>query len=405
MTFTGISFESVVRQNTDFLNDLTSAVGRFRKEADYTAAGVKKSHIIQVIKQYTNISVSPIIDRSTGASIYPPYMTSNHVFLRGSQSASVVTDITKIAIVGRVDPVKARVEGSFADVVSVMTIGTGLLEPGFMTDDEIAAIILHELGHVFTCWQFMSTIAYGGLVIGQTVNNIFLSDNYQTKKIHIQAAEELLGIDFIADHSNWIDTNKENVEIIMNTRLMRHMRSRTMTGLYDVRNCEQLADTFAAKHGAAVPLARGLDKIFKKYGMYGNPNPFVNILSQTTMLLKVIMPFSGRSLSRILLTLDQPKRYDDPVDRMAFVRFQLIDDLKRIPSGNKKLREDITESIKDVTDLMAGVKERKNIFIKIHESFTVNGRSRKQQTDKIKELETLLYNDLFLQSAKFKNLH
>ena len=42
MTFTGISFESVVRQNTDFLNDLTSAVGRFRKEADYTAAGVKK---------------------------------------------------------------------------------------------------------------------------------------------------------------------------------------------------------------------------------------------------------------------------------------------------------------------------------------------------------------------------
>ena len=191
----------------------------------------------------------------------------------------------------------------------------------------------------------------------------------------------------------------------MNTRLMRHMRSRTMTCLYDVRNCEQLADTFAAKHGAAVPLARGLDKIFKKYGMYGNPNPFVNILSQTTMLLKVIMPFSGRSLSRILLTLDQPKRYDDPVDRMAFVRFQLIDDLKRIPSGNKKLREDITESIKDITDLMAGVKERKNIFIKIHESFTVNGRSRKQQTDKIKELETLLYNDLFLQSAKFKNLH
>lgn len=405
MTFPGISFESIMKQNTDFLNDLTAAINRFRKEADFTTPGVKKSHIAQVIKQYTNISVALKVDNTMGASVYPPYLTSNHVFLRGTQSATVVTDITKTKIIGTVDPIKARVGGHFADVVCVMNVGMGLLVPGFMTDEEVAAIVLHELGHVFTCWQFMSTIAYGGLVIGQTINNIFLSDNYQSKKIHIQAAEDLLGIDFTTDFSDWVDTDKENVEIIMNSRLMRHMRSRTMTGLYDVRNCEQLADTFATKHGAAVPLARGLDKIFKRYGSYGNPNPFVNLIAQTSLLLKVIMPFSGRSLSRILLTLDQPKRYDDPVDRIAFVRFHLIDDLKRIPSGDKQMREDIMASIKDVTELLAGIKERKNVFIKIHESFTSNGRSIKQQNDKIKELESLMYNDLFLQSAKFKNLH
>lgn len=402
-----ISFESIKRQSDDFFNDLTAAVKLFRDNADLTTKGVEKSHIMQVIKQYTNINILMYIDPGTIAQVYTPYISAEHVFRHSPtlNSVSTIIDVTKNKLTGTVDVVNARVGGSFADIKVEMLIGYDLLKPGLLTDDELAAIMIHEVGHVFTCWQFMTTIAYGGLVISQTINNIFLEDNYENKTIHIKAAEEMLGVGYTKDCSEWVNTDKENVEIIMNSRFMRGIQDRSLSGYYDVRNCEQLADTFAAKHGAGVSLARANTKLQRLYGMHGHPNFFVHMVSQTLTLLTSITPFMGRSLSKIMLTLNQPKKYDDPLDRVMFIKFQLIDDLKSVPSGNKKLRNDIVNSIDEIDSLLKDIKVRKHVYVLIHETFTSAGRSSSKTESRIKELEKLLYNNLFLQSAKLKNLN
>lgn len=405
MTNSIITFESIKRQNDDFFNDLTASVARLRKSGDFTTDSVKKSHISQVIKQHTKINTLIYMDHGLNASVYPPYITANHVFLRNGTAASSIIDVTKTDIKGKVDIENVKVHGVFAEKTSEILLGVDFFKPGRFTDDEIAAAILHEVGHIFTCWQFMSTMAFGALVINQTINNIFLTDDYQTKEIVIRAAEEVLGLEGDKEIEDWVDTSKENVEIILNTRFVRSLRTRTNSAYYDVRNCEQLADTFAAKHGAGVALARLTNKLHNAYGSYGNPNFFAHMLTQTASLLKVIKPFSHVSLSDILYTLDQPKRYDDPKDRIAFIKYQLIDDLKRIPAGNKELRTNMLASIDDINALLKKVIARKSVFQAIHDTFTISGKSASNQQIAIKKLESMLYNDLFLQSAKLKNLH
>lgn len=400
-----ITFESIKRQSDEFFNELTASIGRFRKTAKFTTEAVKKSHIAQVIKQYTNLSVMIYIDRGLNAGVYPSYITANHVFDRGSTTATALTDVTKTELKGRIDVENVKVYGIFADTISEVFLGADLFKPGLFTDDEIAAVLLHEIGHIFVCWQFMSTMAYGALVIQQTINNIFLTDDYQTKTVAIKAAEEVLGLEGDIPIEEWVDTSKDNLEVVFNTRFIRSLRMRANSAYYDVRNCEQLADTFATKHGAGVAFARATHKLNTVHGSYGNPNFFVHMIVQTGSLLKVIKPFSEVSLSDILYTLDQPKRYDDPKDRLAFIKFQLIDDLKHIPAGNKKLRADMLESIDEVNALLKTITARKSVFQAIHDTFTISGRSASNQQIAIKKLESMLYNDLFLQSAKLKNLH
>lgn len=400
-----ITYESIKRQSDDFFNELTQHIKRFRAKGDLTTEGIKKSHIMQVIKQYTGLSILLYIERGFNARIFLPYLTPNHVFGGGSIAATKILDVKKTTIQGTIDIENARVSGCFADVTSELMVGMDLLKPGALTDDELAAVILHELGHAFTCWQFMSTMAYGALVIQQTINNVFMTDNYQTKTVSIKAAEEVLGIESGQEIEDMVDTSRENLEVILNTRFIRQLRSRTKSAYYDVRNCEQLADTFAVRHGAGNSLARATHKMNSAFGMYGPPSPFVNLLVQTGAVLKILTPFSGVSLANILYTLDQPKRYDDPKDRLAFIKFQLIDDLKQIPSGNKKLRTAMLESIDEISKLMSTIVERRHIFTAIHASFTRSGRAISNQEADIKKLEGMLYNDLFLQSAKLKNLH
>lgn len=400
-----ITYESIKRQSDDFFNELTQHIKRFRAKGDLTTEGIKKSHIMQVIKQYTGLSIILYIDRGLNAAVYPPYITPNHVFVRGSSAASKILDVTKTTLSGTIDVENAKVSGSFTTITSELLLGIEILKPGTFTDDEVAAIILHELGHVFTCWQFMSTMAYGALVIQQTINNVFLSDNYQTKTIVIKAAEEVLGLEPDTEIESLIDTSRENIEIILNTRFIRQLRSRSKSMFYDVRNCEQLADTFAVRHGAGTALARAHHKLNQMAGVYGRQNVFAHVLSQTTSLLKAIKPFARVSLSDILYTLAQPNRYDDPKDRLAFIKFQLIDDLKHIPAGNKTLRSDMLASISELDTMLKNINVKRSIFELIDKSFTRSGRAISNQEADIKKLEGMLYNDLFLQSAKLKNLH
>lgn len=400
-----ISFESVKRQNDDFFNDLTTAVKRFRDAGNLTTEAIKKSHIMQVIAQHTGLNIIMYLDRGVNMGIYTPYITPRHVFHRDGGSLTKMLDVKKIGLNGTVDPENVKVTGVFSEVASELMVGVDLIRPGLMTHDEVAAVILHEVGHVFTCWQFMTTIAYGALVINQTITNVFSTDNYQTKRIYIKEAEEVLGLEGDQSIEDLVDTSKENVEVILNTRFVRSLRQRTTSAYYDYRNCEQLADTFVARHGGGAALARGLHKLDKAFGSYGNSNLFVHMATQTAALIKVIKPFSGISLSDILYTLDQPNRYDDPKDRLAFIKFQLIDDLKQIPAGNKELRSGMLGSIADIDNILNNITARKSVFKAIHETFTSHGRATSKSQAAIKQLEGMLYNELFLQSAKLKNLN
>lgn len=399
-------FESIKKQNTALFDALSQCVRKLRDSGDYTTTSVKKSLIMQVIKDHTGLNIILYIKPGWQACIYPCRLTPQHVFNNyAAQSlANQIIDVSKTTLKGAVDSENAKVSGVFSETASELFIGTTLFEPGFLTDSQIAAIILHELGHAFTYFQFMSTIAYGSLVIEQTVRNIFLTDDYQQKKIHIKEADEILGLEQESRIEDWVDTSKENLEVLLATRFYRALKSRSTTSYYDVRNCEQLADIFSAKHGAAVDLAKANHKLNTIYGTYGNANFFVHVLRETAHLLRIIFR-SGPSLSMIMLSMDQPKKYDDPKDRITFLKFHLIDDLKQLPSGDNVTRSNIVDSIKEIDDILNSIKDRRSVIKFIHQTMTSVGKSAHKQQEQQKQLEEMLYNNLYFQSAKLKTFN
>ena len=400
-------FESVKMQDTAFFDALTSGVKSLRNSGDFSTAGIKKSFLMQIIKEHTGLNVLLYVKDGWAAHVYPPKITANHAFDRwggGQSKASKIIDVTKTSLSGTVDVANVKVTGVFSDLASELFIGTDLFKPNGLNDRMIAAIMLHEIGHIFTHFQFISTIALGGLVVEQTVNNIFQTDGYQAKKIQLKAAEEVLGIEPEDTIENWVDTSKENLEVILISRFYRSLTTRSNSSYYDVRNCEQLADTFAVKHGAGLDLARANHLLQKEYGMYGNKNFFVHILRETASLLSVIF-LTNYTVSAILLSLRQPKLYDDPKDRIAFIKFHLIDDLKHLPRGDNNTRANIVESISEIDKILKATVSRRDIFTFIHETFTAVGKSASKMQKQQKQLEEMLYNDLYYQSAKLKTLN
>ena len=398
-------FESVKRQDDSFFNALIAGVKRLRSGGDFTTTGIKKSYIMQVIKEYTGLSINLYLEEGYRASCIPARLTANHVFDGyGESQVSKIIDVTKTTLKGTVDSANARVTGVFSDVTSIVRLGVAWFEPGYMTDRMISSVLMHEVGHIFTYYQFMSTIAYGNLVIEQTINNVFLTDSYTDKQVYIKAAEETLGIEPSDSIEDWVDTTRDNLETIMVTRFIRRLKARSDTGYYDVRNSEQLADTFAVKHGAGLDLAKANHKLDKEFGVYGKPNFFVNMLVETASLLNY-RARDGISIREIILTMKQPKRYDDPKDRLSFIKFQLIDDLKTLARGDNERRKNIVNDIKDMDTILKSIKVHRTALTFIHESFTSAGKSASKQQQQQKQLEELLYNDLYTQSAKLKTLN
>lgn len=398
--------ESVKRQSLDLFEGITDSVSKIRKSGDFSTSSVKKSYLAQVIKENTGLNVVTTIVDGWQAAIRLPPLSPNHVFSYvpiGSASPAII-DITKTSMKGTVDPANVMVTGVFSDIKSTLEIGTALFKPDGMTDEMIAAIILHELGHVFTYFQFLTTIAYGGLVVQQTVRNVFMAKDYQTKRIQIKMAEDILGLEMEPGIEEWVDTSKDNLEVILMTRYFRQLNTRTDSIYYDVRNAEQLADTFAVRHGAGVYLAKANHKLNKANNQYGNRNYFVHLLSETANTIKQFT-YGEDSIREILLTVKQPTKYDNPKDRIAFIRFQLIDDLKQLPRGDKAARESIVSSIKDIDKILKSIKQRKTFLTYVHETFSSAGRANSKSVNNIKKLESMLYNDLYYQSAKLKTLH
>lgn len=403
-----LSLESIKKQSTEFYDALTDCVKKLRNGKGYSKDDIKKSFITQVIKQYTGLNIVLHIEEGWNAWMRPPQLTADHILFgySGTQSAGTsIIDIQKKPMKGWVDPENGKVGGIFSELKCDMMVSTDFLDPGYITDREVAAIILHELGHAFTYFQFMTTIAYGALVIKQSINNIFATDSYDKKTMILKEADQALNIeDTMESIELSVETTEDNLETLLVARFMRELLTRSSTSHYDMRNCEQLADAFAVKFGAGTDLARVNHKFHKEFKEYGNENFFVHVLSQAGLLAGFIL-LGSCSLKQVLLSMAQPKNYDDPKDRVAFIKFQLIDDLKRLPQGAKSARQELVESISEVDKVLKTIVVHRNVFTFIHETFTVAGKSAKKQQDQMKQLESLLYNDLFYQSAKMKTMY
>lgn len=400
--------------------ELTEAVGKLRTMPATNRNAVEVVGITKIIFDHTGINLdSEYLANYWNASILPPFIDAHSPLLNYLMEGLKISnddrpglDHTLLDDSGTIDLEKGRVNGVFSKVKGTLHIGAPLFSQ--LTDKEIAAIILHEVGHQFAYFEYILHTSTLAVNLNWCASQMAMSNDKAKKvKLIINTAKNLkVNVD---DPDQLADTSdsKAAVTILMES-YTRRVRSGTGSDFYDYRSWEALADQFATRQGAGRDLATGLDKIMRFFGTYGGPG--MTILSYVADLATVGMLLTGLALSPFVgvlvvgiyaLTLASPfppeGTYDDPKARLTRVKNEMIGALK-----NQALPSDIAKRIhgdvEKLDELIENIGRSDNFISGLWRVLTSYRRSNYKQIEIQAELEKLANNDLFLAASKLNTL-
>lgn len=389
-----------------------------------------------IIKKYTGLSVTPKIDNYAefvGPHINLPILTGNHIFdnqwLKGIIEFMAEDDpkvyqqfliaVRKRKAESRVDLKNGRVHGVWSDMNAVFGIGPKFIMDESMPVREIVAIILHELGHLFTYFEYFNRLA--------TSNQVLASLSSQwTKTSVVKERENMLALAMEA-----LDITKRELPDITKPGsaeaailvLMKEgmTLSQTDSVVYDYVTSEQLADQFAARHGYGLDVVMALSKcnyITRSQSALMRKLTYISetahVLGMATISIAaltvgsfVLFGLLGLAISiAVLFTATTDEKdyiYDKDIVRIKRMREQAIHFVK-ISYNNAEIVATIHKQIKEFDLLISTLVDKEELLSKIADFLLPFKKSSAAAQKLQRDLEELAANDLFLSSARLKHL-
>ena len=419
-----LSLESINYVGKDLFTKLSEMVHFLRVDGTYSTDAIKQTLFTDITKRHTGMNVSlSILNFGDAVNAFAslPDLNRNHPFMRTyeyltvreSEGGRIVQMNNNKTRHGSVNLANGTVGGLYSEYPLTTSVFLGLIRNTLFTPNEVAAIILHELGHLFTYFQYINTVGYGGLISAIAAKEIAGANTKEERLDSIRQSEKLLGIENPLDLDANVPQSEGKVQVVLFRNYLIQLASATGTAQYDYRNCEQLADQFATKHGAGRDLVTGLDKMYSMGGSSSKVSTFSFILVETAKLLTFLFVMStgvGIPFALVSLILCSPggyKTYDDPEARVRFIRQQIISaiqDVKREKRYDSKILDSLIEDIEVIDATLATIKDRRTLNQIFWESLPTMSRNLKQQEKSAKQLESLLFNDLNYQATRLQQL-
>jgi hypothetical protein len=413
-----ISQESIDFQDGNFFKELTEAVHALRgfgKELKQTIYfnSVEVGNLSKVIKKHTNLNIE---FNEGGPAIYLPTVSNNHIFQTESDKeylSAVGYDVTKDiktllnimekkVLKGEVNLKNSTVSGIYEKMTFNMLMPREMFySDKQFTNEEVAAIILHETGHAFTTLEFLSRTVTTNQVLScmtrvmdkTTPNNIrvtVFSKGAELLKMSKEQQENLLNA----------KSSKEVTCIVIDSEIARSV-SELGYSAYDVNSCEQLADQFATRHRAGKYLVTALDKLLT------TPTVLVCIVSVITLLEIILIIIATYGLFLLILPFLAADKssliYDSDKARFIRIKLQNVENLKK-----KDLPLEVKKQIIDDNFTIDKVIALYNENLKFLEIVAYYVRPSYRNAHKVeilqKELERLGSSDLFTASAKLSTI-
>lgn len=306
----------------------------------------------------------------------------------------------------QVDLTKLKVTGSILKHQNhTLFLPFGFFNPRFgFTIDEVVAGILHEVGHAFSFYTTMGDCAMlnryltegievmQGKAIAKTKVEVY-SEAWVTKNL----TPEEIG-DFVYGKVN--PTEALRVALLASSRLPRH---HIVNSSYtSMAREEQFADLFASRLGYGKHMASLNYKCLKLYGATigetGWTRQLCNVISVVASLpfLPLVLMFAFTEQLPSEHLLDFEARYDNDKERLIKLRRDLIAQLKQSDNDHVKLTQ--IEDIKAIDEMILKVHDGKSLYNSLVNVLRPSIRKSKQNRDKEEILESLVNNDLFVNS-------
>lgn len=432
------SMEAISFQNGDFFRELTREIESIKPSCvnlgalnPKTAQLIRKSNIVEIVTKYTNLSLKMSVTPSTmiNAAVLPPIEVDlSHPFydswiadyVKGKDGIKAIKEAGSPIKAG-IDLNTGKVYGHYTKVKSHLYLYTAIFSNPMFTADQIAAIILHEIGHIYSYLEFVGFTFRTNALLSITTREFFGTDDHKHREILLDTFKEATHAK-IDDPAALINATSEMVvQTVLLDAIWKAKRNEVGTAVYDQRSFEQLADEFATKQGAGRALAMGLDSLYRAYGDSALRNRTQHLIieglvgtltAMGTVAAIVSIMAGGLSLPFLVGLLiagsvigadPNAKIYDDPKERLDSVRRHLVSALKdRDLSDGRQL--EIQRDIAQIDHLMKSYSDNYSFFEGLWRVFS---RSRKAAINQIalqKQLEELASNKLYITASKLKTL-
>lgn len=424
-----MSLESIYFQKTDFFDDLVLSVNKIRqldKSLNNKLFFESKEFkdISYVIKKYTNLQVVFENDNQN-ACAYIPLINNNHVLFNNDDKkiirdldvnieegiSDIINKLKENTVKGYVDFKHCKVDGVFKEFVNRIGINRKLfLDDPIYTDQEVSAIILHELGHIFTFFEYSSRLITTNQALSLTMKCIDKNISEDKKEIiFMSLTANKLSKDEL---ESLVKTNNiETAAIIILGAKIRDCESELGVNLYDYTTAEYLADQFATRLGAGQYVVTGIDKLSRQYKIlgrainsvwYGGWTLYFIISSGVASIIPISI-FYLLSLIINVLSNTKANKYDDDYNRYTRIRLQNTEALKNrdLTTEEKNFYLQQNEIIENV---ISNYNDNKGFIDTL--SYWVKPGYRKAHDFEVlqKNLERLAGNKLFDKAAKLSTL-
>lgn len=379
-----------------------------------------------IVKKHHNLSVRFVLNNSLQPNAYvvPPKIDKNSPLVNfwrrayGSNAdGHTAINYSKGEAIGGVNFETGKVSGLFTQVTSSIIITRGALFGAGnvnLTDDELTAMIAHELGHILTYFA----------TLGQSFRTAFILDNFVRAAMGnvepeyrvklIREFEEGTGVSITDKVAVEESDNPNVIATLVLSDIVNESRSQYGTTLYDMRSWEALSDQFAARLGCAADLATAMDKLYRVYEPIHYRGTFKYLMMEVgkTILLGSIMVttsvpgliFGGLVATMLFVSASPHQReYDKPYERVLKLRNELIAQLKAKDVPDEKV-PGLLKDIEVINSILAETNDRQTFLEKLWVVVSPNTRRQLKMSKEIQELEQMVNNELFVSAAKLKEL-
>lgn len=422
--------ESISTQNDDFGQKLETLCGLIVTEINGGNKDVSFSDSHPVLREIEKTIVNrlgmkvSLVTNEHIAAILPFYSNTNHIFVpeffRGQLNLRDQNKLLRSfdGKKGTVNIEKATLTGIFSEYEHPLYMNFNYLVRNCkMSGDEIAAIMLHELGHGFNACYYADRSDRTNQVMAGIAKHLMANENGDIEYIYKElstvspsitkdAVDKMLNGPRVVAGATWF---KAVIGIV---------RSQMLNDKYSDTSFEQGSDSFASRFGYGKELVLALDKI-SDYTPEKNQAVFIlaQMMAAMGTVILAALVFSllasgaiGVALIAIFYNFIfysvhredmQDFSYDKLKQRYLRIRMDVVDQLKNTKL-HRNLVKDLLESLY-LIDL--SIKETKDV--KLLPNYVANfifSEAKKTETSITDQqfMEALASNDLFIKSAELR---
>lgn len=420
-----LSMEAIQFQKSQaFFKELTLAFSDLKKKKasdlrkDTDASGL----LSKIIKNHTKLKVAFDIT-DYGPAVEVPHLNKNHPLVHDTKRSwiSSADGMRMIAeaggvVKGSVNLATGQVSGVFAEMDNRMYFPADMIASAKYSAEELAAVTLHEVGHLMTYCEYMTRTVTTNQVLAGLAAALGKAGTPEEREAVLISTKKALHLD--------IDTGElakekddEVVTYVVISNIAKTTADEIGFNIYDLNTWEMLSDQYAARQGAGRHLVTALDKLYRSFGNISFRSTPMYLGMEALKFTLVVGGFmvsaaggltslAGRYAVTIGLTLIAMDgmgdgTYDRPGMRLLRVRNQIVEEMKnnKLPSEQA---ERLTDDLAAIDEVLKNVNDREQFWGKLWNIFSKDSRRRMTQEQLTRELETLASNDLFAASLRLR---